>query len=423
MASTAITIRDFRHEIPGQLTLDGMRWEFPLVEFTNANGKIQQQNIYVELFASEKQKKILDKYYEILPEDVVAHIVSISGQKDGKKTTATHIVEIGKNLGKKNETNAFTQALRDALRKYNLQEKKTRNKDVVPEGRYPPMLVARDMKLHFDKEAYFIQPKLDGIRTIARCTGMNVELYSRTCRDFLTQTHINKELKQILCNTKNKKRFGNLYLDGEMYKHGMKLQDISGASRNTEEQTAKLEYFIFDCFDPTKPDLKYEERKIILQELGTEFAEETHLKLVATYEINSENDKNFFYQQFLDEKYEGAIIRKGSGKYVFSYGNYRSRELMKLKPYLTNEYEIVGYVDGNTLKGRAKDTIVWICKVNDYQFRVVPNATEEERKQLYKDAEVNFEQYRGKMLTVQYSTISKNGVPQQPKGIVIRDYE
>ena len=49
-----------------------------------------------------------------------------------------------------------------------------------------------------------------------------------------------------------------------------------------------------------------------------------------------------------------------------------------------------------------------------------------ERKKLFKkltENEAEQNNYIGKKLTVSYSELSATGVPQQPKGVAIRDYE
>ena len=79
-------------------------------------------------------------------------------------------------------------------------------------------------------------------------------------------------------------------------------------------------------------------------------------------------------------------------------------------------------------------------------FKVVPNLPYKERYELYNKLKDNnifekkykgnnifekkykgnniFEKkYKGKMLTVQYVGLSHNGIPLQPKGKTIRDYE
>ena len=69
--------------------------------------------------------------------------------------------------------------------------------------------------------------------------------------------------------------------------------------------------------------------------------------------------------------------------------------------------------------------IIWICSTEDnLTFHVVPNMDIIERKKLYKKfSEEKGESVIGKLLTVSYAELSPKGIPLQPKGIVIRDYE
>jgi hypothetical protein len=179
-----------------------------------------------------------------LPAIYKAEIMTVSKQEDGKEKESipTYVTE-GKNLGKKNETNVITQALRDALGKYNKQKKRADTSDVkelkkesrgVVSGRKktdspfvclgapgatdidprpPPMLVkpvdsSKDATLTPEMFARGItaQRKYDGIRvvTFLGCDvvdGKNtpkVVLYSRTGQDLLGHEHIRREILPML---------------------------------------------------------------------------------------------------------------------------------------------------------------------------------------------------------------------------------
>jgi hypothetical protein len=57
-------------------------------------------------------------------------------------------------------------------------------------------------------------------------------------------------------------------------------------------------------------------------------------------------------------------------------------------------------------------------------FKAVPNASLEERKEMFQLAENDFDNvYRGKMATIKYDDLSENKTPLRAKFIAIRDYE
>ncbi len=95
-----------------------------------------------------------------------------------------------------------------------------------------------------------------------------------------------------------------------------------------------------------------------------------------------------------------------------------------MKPKFTDEYEVVGYAEGS--KGKDKGAILWVCQTQDGdQFHVTPkDMTYAERYDLFHDAVDNFEEkYLGRMLTVEYEDLSKDGIPLRAKALTFRDYE
>ncbi len=58
------------------------------------------------------------------------------------------------------------------------------------------------------------------------------------------------------------------------------------------------------------------------------------------------------------------------------------------------------------------------------EFKSVPNMTLEERKEMYKLAEEDFDNlYKGKLATISFDDYSEDLVPLRAKFISIRDYE
>lgn len=102
----------------------------------------------------------------------------------------------------------------------------------------------------------------------------------------------------------------------------------------------------------------------------------------------------------------------------------RSKDLVKMKPKFTDEYEVVSYTEGS--KGKDRGAIIWICQTKDsVQFHVTPkDITYEERYKLFTEAEENFdEKFASRMLTVEYEDLSSANVPLRAKALTFRDYE
>ena len=254
MSSKAININDFKTEIGGKLS-DPYTYEFKEIVSTGAHSVKMFYNSVVRLCYESTDKTedangdhpadkfitIDDMYFDSntkLPEGAVGWIKVLSKtgvQGKIKKSPPTYVRE-GKNIGKKNQTNAFTQALRDALSKYNKQLAKSSEDSVEYNGvkLYPPMLAQLatvNEQLFTDNQCLFIQKKLNGVRAVATLDSNNdVVMYSRTRKIYPGFDYIKEELRKCLSYfvTEYNKR---VYLDGEIYKHGESLQLISGTAR------------------------------------------------------------------------------------------------------------------------------------------------------------------------------------------------
>jgi hypothetical protein len=220
------------------------------------------------------------------------------------------------------------------------------------------------------------------------------------------------------------------YYAGELYKHGISLNIISGQARK-EHSSIDLEYHIFDVFFPSVIEkghnLISEKRQLFIDYIFEKVAplELTNIKRVENFPVHNMLEINALVDSFIADGYEGAIARRNNGIYIYSINNYHSREVLKIKPTFDAEFTIVGFTQGT--KGKDLGAIIWLCAVPDkenLQFHVVPNMPLAERKKLYKKlSEESASSPIGKLLTVSYAELSPNGIPLQPKGIAIRDYE
>lgn len=359
-----------------------------------------------------------------------------------------------KNVNKKNQTNPFQTAFIFARNKYkkkmettgannkninsnninsnninsnNINNKNINNNNVNNKNinnKYFPMLVG-EYKENKTKLKYpiYVQPKLDGVRCVAFNDGGKVTMYSRTLKIWDRHNHIRESIFPIL------KKYKSIYLDGELYIHGKHFQDIVSIVKNPKKEDNKVQYHIFDLFTSTSKnkDAPFKKRYEILKKLYNDIKNKNIIKLVPLYKI--ENKKNLFIKldEVLDQKYEGLIIRDMDQKYltsnISSHSNIRSKKTIKLKKKITDEYEIVDFMEGKN--GKSKGNIIWICQHNNIKFKVTYKGLSfDKQKEIYLDALSNFSsKYEGKMLTIEFDTLSKDGIPLKAKAIAIRDYE
>lgn len=398
----------------------------------------------------EKQVAIGKNYYQVgqkIPASIIAEAWVETGILDGKITrnSPTYFYE-PLNKGKANERNVFQTALVYARSQWLKRKERGGNEDsddqtVEINQMYFPMLAKpfKDGEKHLVFPLY-IQPKLDGVRCLVYLQKKNggvksVVAYTRTKKPFPSIDYIKKTLYPYLNALYDEENKQSIYFDGELYKHGKRLQDISGDSRNEKTDTSdknvdRNEYHIYDCFYPKELNTPFASRFEQLTAFYSALSAKAGLviKQVPTYLVNNLVEAQKKYTKFTKMNYEGAILRNSLGHYLANAQKtgafLRSKDLVKMKPKFADEFEVIGYADG--AKGKDRGAIIWVCKTTDgTEFNVTPkDITYEERYELFNEAEENFEnKFAGRMLTVEYEDLSSAGVPLRAKALTFRDYE
>jgi hypothetical protein len=272
----------------------------------------------------------------------------------------------------------------------------------------------------FDKIKYWYgSRKIDGVRCSFYWKDGEVRTASRGGGDYDASTSFmrhNPKLIQFF------EEHPDIVLDGELYKHGKSLQQISGAAR-LEKDTAGmdwLEYYIYDVMDSTKT---FEERLDILHDITDELNlgfnperewddGELKFQIVPQETVVGWANIQKLHDKYVGEGFEGIVIRDPSK--VYNYGG-RTNAMIKVKMYKDAEFEIVGYSEGL----RPED-MVFVCKTKEgKEFEAKPMGPRE-LKYEYLD---RMDEIIGKMATVKYFYLSDEGCPLQPVLKCIRDYE
>lgn len=272
----------------------------------------------------------------------------------------------------------------------------------------------------FDKIKYWYgSRKIDGVRCSFYWKDGEVRTASRGGGDYDASTSFmrhNPKLIQFF------EEHPDIVLDGELYKHGKSLQQISGAAR-LEKDTAGmdwLEYYIYDVMDSTKT---FEERLDILHNITDELNlgfnperewddGELKFQIVPQETVVGWANIQKLHDKYVGEGFEGIVIRDPSK--VYNFGG-RTNAMIKVKMYKDAEFEIVGYSEGL----RPED-MVFVCKTKEgKEFEAKPMGPRE-LKWEYLD---RMDEIIGKMATVKYFYLSDEGCPLQPVLKCIRDYE
>lgn len=272
----------------------------------------------------------------------------------------------------------------------------------------------------FDKIKYWYgSRKIDGVRCSFYWKDGEVRTASRGGGNYDASTSFmrhNPKLIQFF------EEHPDIVLDGELYKHGKSLQQISGAAR-LEKDTAGmdwLEYYIYDVMDSTKT---FEERLDILHDITDELNlgfnperewddGELKFQIVPQETVVGWANIQKLHDKYVGEGFEGIVIRDPSK--VYNFGG-RTNAMIKVKMYKDAEFEIVGYSEGL----RPED-MVFVCKTKEgKKFEAKPMGPRE-LKWEYLD---RMDEIIGKMATVKYFYLSDEGCPLQPVLKCIRDYE
>lgn len=287
-------------------------------------------------------------------------------------------------------------------------------------GIIKPMLAKQESKLTnrkiLDKE-WLCSKKIDGVRCLMYWDGKEVHTASRGGEAYdPATTHIreNEVLIEFF------KEHPTIILDGELYKHGKTLQQISGAARMEKNayDCDWLEYWVYDCYDKANPDMIANDRIKFLFEVLNVYLNPTEntkpidlIRVVAQTYVHGEQMIWDFHDKYVAEGFEGCVIRDPNKPYK---PNGRTNDMLKFKNYKSSEFLVIGYELGL----RGSEDMCFICKLEDGRtFKAMPvgdRATKEEYV-------TNFEsKYKEHMLECTYFNLSDDGIPTQPKGRIFR---
>jgi DNA ligase-1 len=358
----------------------------------------------VQLYGKSKNGKIKEWSICVDKINLDCSVVKIEhGYQGGKKQVDSREVNSGKNIGKKNETTPYQQALFEAKSLINkkLDENYAYSVAEIPrnsDGMFLPML-AQSYDKHHKKIKFpsWVQPKLDGARMLAKKENGEVRVWSRKGKEILTLTKIKSELDLVL-------KEGEC-LDGEVYVHGWDFQRIISAIKKEKDDTNLLEYHIYDSPHLTKT---FEDRFV---NSNLREVEVSSLKWVETKKVENYMELCKNEMTYIILGYEGLMVRNELSLYKYKD---RSYDLQKVKRFEDEEFRIIGGKDG---VGREEGSVVFRCITEDgLPFDVRPKGTKEERIEWFKE----LDNLIGENLTVRFQGRTRDGIPRFPVGLRVR---
>jgi ATP-dependent DNA ligase len=242
-----------------------------------------------------------------------------------------------------------------------------------------------------DLTGCFMQYKFDGHRILV--TRQNDELiaYSRNGKLIHTIDHI-LEYVDIPEGTT---------LDGELYIHGMPLQQISSLVRKVQPDNIKLKYIVYDQISDKRFADRFDE--IAKFRLGDD------VFMAVTNDAHNDYEPAFAYAK--KEGYEGLIARQNNVGYE---AGKRSTQLLKIKTRFDFEAEVIAIIPS------ADGWAVLTCIApNGKTFGVTAPGTMKQKHEIMDNAAL----YIGKMLTVECAEYTVDGMPFHPVAIAFREEE
>jgi hypothetical protein len=365
-----------------------------------------------------------DYFSDMKIPNIIAVVYNEQGIDNGKLTRNAGTIITSGSAGlenKKNSRNVFIQALIKGRSHYNRKvnagysESNTKSEDDLFYG-----MAASNFDDNVSRVKYpcYSQPKLDGNRCLVTLRNNTVIKYSRRKKLWPGIDDLDDSLLLLLL------AIPNVTLDGELYVHGTKLQDITGVARN-EIKKFDLDYYIFDAFIPsadgeTASDDTFAKRINFLKKLNS-VNKSSRIKFVETLYVKNFGDMEKIYKHYLRNKYEGQMIRLADSIYQTSkFREIRSRDLLKRKLLFTDEFIFIDVEQSTT--GRASGTFIGVFETkNKETFRATAkNYTMDESRELYNTISGNLKKYIGMESTIEYQELSNTGVPLRAKFVAFR---
>jgi DNA ligase 1 len=327
--------------------------------------------------------------------------------------TTSDIIDVGKNIGKANETSPAEQAELEAKSRWEKKQKSgyvtTRDgaegdevSELIEGGIVPMLAHTFEKQGHKIKYPCYVQPKLDGIRCIAIVKDGKCTLWSRTRKPVTSCPHIVKALEKIFPKD-------SVTIDGELYNH-LYRENFEHIVHLVRQETpdpkhTDVQYHIYDLVNGNP----FSERAVELNDL---IKVSDPLFPVQTALLESEDFVGDIYTTYRKMGYEGAMLRNAKGLYA----NKRSSDLIKVKEMKDEEFDIVGIEEG---RGKLSGHVgAFICKTQDGQeFKAKPAGATERLREYFLDMSL----WQGRQLVVQFQDLTSYGIPRFPVGLRLKE--
>lgn len=346
----------------------------------------------------------------------------------------------GKNIGKINETTPSEQAYLEYQReitkklKNNYYLMNNNTASFISFDRFEVMLAENYNLNKLTKEMFnkdniesilFFQPKLDGVRCY-----LDLETLEAKSRNHNNFDKIEDLIKQY--NLTIPDQYKTFILDGELYTHGKKMNQIISDIKVNPKET---QIHFFDLYNRTNPEMLFSERYKLLIEVVDYLKNymKDYINIIPTdYNTLSSSDdithKTKLYHAMYANEYEGIMIRVDK-----PYQNKRTKYLMKYKLMIDREFTILDILEGEGNKADMAGSVLVKIEYTPEDYELFPYLRDitptESRVNISASRDIcsqmliNKDTIIGKKATIVFQGFTEAGKIRFGELKVIRDYE
>ena len=281
-----------------------------------------------------------------------------------------------------------------------------------------PMLA---VEVDFKKLRYpcIASPKYDGIRVLVK-DGV---VLSRSLKPIR-----NKYVQELFSHLEG--------IDGELIVGSETASDVFQVTTSgvmSADGCPDVRLFAFDLFNTS---LDYTQRTSML---GNLYGEIEDVVLVDTTPIYNQEQLMELANNYIEKGFEGIMLRDPNTSYKFGRATKNSQELLKWKPFVDDEFEVVGFTErmhnsneavrnalGNLERSSSKDGLVGtgmlgalILKYGDSTFDCGTGFNDVQRKEIWDHRD----KYLGSLAKVRYQEIGVKDKPRFPSFQGFRDVD
>jgi len=190
-----------------------------------------------------------------------------------------------------------------------------------------------------------------------------------------------KGVSEALCELS--KVMGCQYIDMELKsRHEAPINEQVSMVRSGDDRVVA---YIFDV--PTELSVTFRSRLTLMQQASKRF-KSPYIEFIPYSVARTPQELLDFYLEAIDLGEEGIMMRPINSTYKWNNKTSRGKELVKIKPLLSDEFKIVGIgCEKRIIKGHSVELIDFLCETKDGEdtFKVTPASFgHESREAMYK---------------------------------------